>query len=82
MTDHSILTPGLPKLPFEEEARLISRVIAFFGTKRPRVLGSAIAARNLFEAVSSLDDGQIAALGIDRAGIAAFTAEKTGIIAS
>ena len=80
MTDHSILTPGLPELPFQEEARLISRVITFFGTKAPEALSTAIAARNLYETISGLNDEQIATLGIDRTGIAAYAAEKTGLI--
>ena len=79
MTDHSILTPGLPELPFQEEARLISRIINFFGTKAPRALGTAIATRNLYVAMSGLDNQQIAALGIDRSGIPAYAAEKTGL---
>ena len=81
MTDHSILIAALPELPFQEEARLISRIITFFGTKAPRTLGTAIAARNLYEAVSEFNDAQIAALGIDRTGIAAYAAEKTGLTA-
>lgn len=80
MTDHSILTPGLPELPFQEEARLITRIISFFGTKAPQTLATAVAARNLFEAVSGLDDEQIAELGIDRTGIARYAAEKSGVI--
>lgn len=80
MTDHSILTPGLPELPFREEARLVTRIIAFFGTQAPKALRSAIAARNLYETVSGLNDNQIAALGIDRPGIAAYAAEKSGLI--
>jgi hypothetical protein len=79
MTDHSILTPSLPELPFQEEVRLISRIITFFGTKAPEAVGTAIDARDLFEIVSELNNEQIATLGIDRTGIAAYVAEKTGL---
>lgn len=84
MTDHSILTPGLtpglPELPFQQEARLITRVITLFGTKVPKALRSAIAARNIYEAMSGLNDEQLAALGIERTGIPAFAAKKAGLL--
>jgi len=79
VTDHSTLTYGLPELPFQTEARLITRIIKFFSTKAPRIIGTAIAAKNLYETVNNLNDEQIATLGIDRAGIAAYTIEKTGL---
>jgi hypothetical protein len=56
------------------------RVITFFGTKAPEALSTAIAARNLYETISGLNDEQIATLGIDRTGIAAYAAVKTGLI--
>ncbi len=84
MTDHSILTPGLtpglPELPFQEEARLITRVITFFGTKVPMAFRSAIAVRDIYEAMSGLNDEQLAALGIERTGIPAFAAKKAGLL--
>ena len=66
MTDHSILSPGLPELPFEREARLITRVITFLGTKAPKALGNAIAAHDIYQTVDGLNDEQLAALGIAR----------------
>ena len=80
MTDHSILTPGLPELPFHDEARLITRVLNFFGTTLPQVIRSAIATRDIYEAMSRLDDEQLSALGIDRTTIAAYAAEKSGLL--
>ncbi len=80
MTDHSILTPALPELPFQAEARLITRVLNFFGTTVPQVIGRAIATRDIFEAVSRLDDAQLSDLGLDRTAIAAYAAEKSGLL--
>ena len=80
MTDHSILTPGLPELPFQKEARLVTRVLYFFGTKAPQVLRSAIATRDIYETVSRFNEKQLSALGIHRTGIAAYAAEKSGLL--
>ena len=79
MTDHSTLASG-HELPFQEEAKLITRVITFFGTKVPGAFRRAIAAHNICEAMSGLNDEQLAAFGIDRTGITAYAAAKSGII--
>lgn len=80
MTDHSILNPSLPDLPFKEEARLITRVINFFSVFAPSEVGKAVAARNITEALDEMNDEQLAALGIDRTGIALYAAKASGLI--
>ncbi len=80
MTDHSTLAPGLPELPFQDEARLITRAITYLGTKVPEAFAKAIATRNIYEAINGFNNEQLAALGIDRAGIAAYAAKKTGLL--
>ncbi|MDX1483545.1 MAG: hypothetical protein R3229_03590 [Alphaproteobacteria bacterium] len=80
MTDHSILKPELPDLPFQEEARLLTKIINFFGTVAPTALAQAIEARNLFEALDNLNDAQLAALGVERSEIGVLVLEKSGLI--
>ena len=80
MTDHSILSHGLPELPFHREARLITRFIAFFGTKVPTVIANAITANSIYETVNGFNDEQLTALGIDRTGVAIYAAEKAGLL--
>lgn len=80
MTDHSILNQSLPKLPFEEEAHLITRVLNFFGAIAPSALSSAITAQHVAETLVDASDAQLAELGIDRAGIAAYAAKTAGLL--
>lgn len=80
MTDHSILYPGERDLPFQKEARLVTRFATFLGTTVPSAMGAAIRAHNLFEDLSGLDDERLAALGIERTGIAAYAARKAGLL--
>lgn len=80
MTDHSILAPGLPDFPFKREAQLVTRLYKFIGATVPQALASAIAARNLFEALNDLSDDQLAGLGIERTAIAAYAATKAGLL--
>ena len=80
MTDHSTLAPGLPEMPFQAEARLITRVLTFFGTTAPKVITAAVAARNLFNTVDGFNDAQLAKLGIARSGIAAYIVKKSGLL--
>ncbi len=80
MTDHSTLAPGLPDLPFQDEARLITRAVTYLGTTAPKALASAIEARDIFAAVNGFSDKQLADLGIDRADIPAYAAKKTGLL--
>ncbi|MCZ6813530.1 MAG: hypothetical protein O7F14_05705 [Alphaproteobacteria bacterium] len=46
----------------------------------PKALRSAIAARDIYEAMSGLNDEQLAALGIERTGIPALAAKKSGLL--
>ena len=80
MTDHSILNQSLPKLPFEEEAHLITRVLNFFGALSPKAVNNAINAQHITENLVALSDGQLAELGIDRTGIAAYAAKTSGLL--
>ncbi|HSR55010.1 MAG TPA: hypothetical protein VLN73_02130 [Alphaproteobacteria bacterium] len=80
MTDHSILNQGLPSLPFQDEARLITRVFNFFGAFAPNQIGKAVAARDLTEALDEMTDQQLADLGISRTGIVAYAAKTSGLI--
>ena len=80
MTDHSILNQSLPKLPFEEEAHLITRVLNFFGAISPKAINSAINAQHITENLVALSDGQLAEIGIDRTGIAAYAAQTAGLL--
>ena len=80
MTDHSILNHGVAKLPFEEEARLVTRVIKFFGAFSPSSIGKAVVARNIAETMGNMNDEQLAAYGIDRQGIAAYAVKSSGLL--
>lgn len=80
MTDHSILCRGERDLPFEREARLITRFVTFVGTTAPRAMGAAIRARNLYEDLYDLDDDRLSALGVERSGIAAYAAKRAGLL--
>ncbi len=80
MTDHSILNQPLPKLPFEEEARLITRVLNFFGAIAPSALNSAINAQRITENLVQLSDAQLAEFGIARTDIAAYAAKTSGLL--
>ncbi len=80
MTDHSILNQGLPSLPFQEEARLITRVMRFFGIFSPSSIGKAVAARNIVEVMDQMSDAQLATYGIDRTGIAVYAAKTSGLV--
>jgi len=80
MTDHSILNQTLPKLPFEEEAHLITRVLKFFGAFSPKAIGSAINAQHITENLVDLSDAQLAEIGINRPGIAAYAAKTAGLL--
>jgi hypothetical protein len=80
MTDHSILTPGFPDFPFKREAQLVTRIYKFIAVTAPSALAVAIEARNLVDALNGLNDNQLAGLGIERTGIAAYAATKTGLL--
>jgi len=80
MTDHSILNHSLPKLPFEEEAHLITRVLNFFSAIGPSAINSAIDAQHITENLVQLSDAQLAELGIARTDIAAYAAKNSGLL--
>jgi hypothetical protein len=80
MTDHSILTPGLPDLPFKSEARLITRAYKFIAVTVPAALAVAIAAHDMVETLDDFNDTQLDSLGIKRTDIVAYAATKTGLL--
>lgn len=80
MTDHSILNQSLPKLPFEEEAHVITRVLNFFGSIAPSALNSAIAAQHITDTLVDASDAQLADLGIERTEIVAYAAKTAGLL--
>jgi hypothetical protein len=80
MTDHSILTPGLPDFPFRQEAQLITRVLKFITKTVPSALHAAIDAHNLVNLLINLNDDQLAEIGIERSDIAAYAATKSGLL--
>ena len=79
MTDHSILTPGLPDLPFRKEAELLSRVFAFITNLAPKVR-TAIKTGDLVAFLDDLSDAQLSEIGIARTDIPVFAARKTGLL--
>ena len=79
MTDHSILTPGLPDLPFRKEAELLSRVFAFI-TTLPSAVRTALKTGDLVASLDDLSDEQLSEIGIARTDIALFAASKTGLL--
>ena len=80
MTDHSILTPGLPDFPFRQEAQLITRIYKFITITVPSALAAAIDMHNLVNILVNLNDHQLADLGIERTDIASYAATKTGLL--
>ncbi len=80
MTDHSILTPGLPDFPFRQEAELITRLYKFITITVPSALAAAIDAHNLVYTLANLNDHQLAGLGIKRTEIASYAATKAGLL--
>ena len=80
MTDHSILTPGLPDFPFRQEAQLITRIYKFIVITVPSALHAAIDTHNLVNILNNLNDHQLAGLGLERSDIAAYAATKSGLL--
>lgn len=80
MTDHSILSAGAPDLPFQGPARTITGLFDFVFVTAPKALKRAVLAHNLVVALDGLDDAQLAALGVSRENLAAYVAEKTGVL--
>ena len=80
MTDHSILTPGLPDFPFRQEAQLITRIYKFITITVPSALAAAIDMHNLVNILVNLNDHQLADRGIERTDIASYAATKTGLL--
>ena len=78
MTEKLILPNEIPFLPFTEKAGLMARMITYFTKTIP--ITNAIAARNLYVALSDLDTGQLASLGIARTDIAVYAVRATGIL--
>ncbi len=79
MTDHSILRPGLPDFPFRKEAQLLDRVFKFVANMH-LVLHTAIDMHNLVNILKTLNDDQLAEIGIERSDIAAYAATKAGLL--
>ncbi|HEX9808875.1 MAG TPA: hypothetical protein VGC25_04640 [Alphaproteobacteria bacterium] len=80
MTDHSILTHGIADLPFQREARAVTRFLAALAGF-PRAVAQAFRAQAIIEELVLLDAPQLAALGIDRMGVTRYAAIKAGILA-
>ncbi len=80
MTDHSILSPGLPDFPFRQEAQLITRVFKYITITVPSALRAATDTHNLVKLLNNLNDHQLAGLGLERTDIAAYAATKTGLL--
>ena len=58
----------------------MARMITYFTKTVPKALTNAIAAHNLYVALSDLDTGQLASLDIARTDIAVYAARATGIL--
>lgn len=80
MTDHSILRPATPDLPFQEEARLITRVVTALFVDLPRSFAGAIRAQQMYENLYLLDSPGLAALGLKREGLGRYVLEQTGLV--
>jgi hypothetical protein len=80
MTDHSILRPALPELPFQAEARLITSVLKAIFIGLPRSLANAVRAQQMYENLYLLDSPGLAALGLKREEIGRYVIEQTGLV--
>lgn len=80
MTDHSILRPAVPDLPFKEEARLVTRVLSAIFVEFPRSFAMATRAQSLYDDLYNLDSPGLAALGVKRDEIGRYVLARTGMI--
>lgn len=76
MTDHSILRPSLPDLPFRAEARLISNILASLFVRLPKAFAQALYAQRTYDNLYMMDSPGLAALGVKREEIARYTFEQ------
>lgn len=76
MTDHSILRPSLPDLPFRAEARLISNVLSGLFVRLPQAFTQALYAQRTYDTLNAMDNSGLATLGVKRDEIARYTFEK------
>jgi hypothetical protein len=76
MTDHSILRPSLPDLPFQAEARLISNILAGLFVRLPKAFAQALYAQRIYDGLNAMDNQGLTALGVKRDEIARYTFEQ------
>jgi hypothetical protein len=80
MTDHSILRPALPDLPFQQEARIFTAVLTMLFVTLPRDFANAMRARQIYQELYVLDSPGLAALGIEREAISRAALEQAGMV--
>lgn len=80
MTEELNLPNEIPLPPLAIKAGLLARVITYFTETFPTTLSNAIAAHNLYLALSDLDERQLASLDIARRDVAVFAARATGVL--
>ena len=79
-TERLILRNEIPLPPLAIKAGLLARVMSYFTETAPATLTNAIAAHNLYVALSDLGEGQLASLHITRKDIALYAARASGIL--
>ena len=80
MTDHSILSPALPDLPFQQEARIFTAVMTMLFVTLPRDFANAMRAREIYNELVILDSPGLASLGLTHDTISRHSLEQAGII--
>ncbi len=79
MTDHSILRPAAPDLPFQAEARILTAIFTAIFVELPRAFGAAVRAQQIAEELFLLDSPGLAALGLERETLGRFIVEQSGM---
>jgi hypothetical protein len=79
MTDHSILSPALPDLPFQQEARIFTAVMTMLFVTLPRDFANAMRARQIYDELVVLDSPGLAALGLAQDTISRHALDQAGV---
>lgn len=80
MTDHSILRPSAPDLPFQEEARLLTSFLRAIFIDLPKAFRQGVTAQHIYDELYVLDSPGLAALGIERGNIGRAALERAGMV--
>jgi hypothetical protein len=79
MTDHSILRPAAPDLPFQAEARILTAIFTAIFVELPCAFRAALRAQQMAEDLYVLDSPGLAALGLERETLGRFIVEQSGM---